>query len=346
MGMKFNLRSEFETEGVFWFPEKSEERFSGHLSAKVQGIELSEAATLANPERLFQNSTPQHVPDALHGWTTLGICSLLDLHELNGPQQVDTKTGQILSIRRFRIGLCIIGIHLSHPAELLSGSMECTCSGLDDWLRPTSLISVTEDAVSVRYPRKSHRLLDFCVLAGKIRITLSVGSDLELSSSGHHSAAHRPRIAIEPAEATSLQELLDTAYRFEDFLTLLLGVSTRLLTIKLIIAGGSEGWIVRRERGNFEEFDLQESFQCEPSELSAAIALWFSVAPESRPLQSFVYGTMRDNSVNIETEFLFLAQALESFHRLTDTSTLVDASIFWRDICCNHTDNSGCLYPL
>ena len=40
------------------------------------------------------------------------------------------------------------------------------------------------------------------------------------------------------------------------------------------------------------------------------------------------YGTIRHSSLFVETEFLTLAQAIESFHRLTDKSTVVEPQVF------------------
>jgi hypothetical protein len=41
-----------------------------------------------------------------------------------------------------------------------------------------------------------------------------------------------------------------------------------------------------------------------------------------------IYGAIRKTSLFVETEFLALAQAVESFHRLTDKMTVVDTETF------------------
>ena len=47
-----------------------------------------------------------------------------------------------------------------------------------------------------------------------------------------------------------------------------------------------------------------------------------------RPAENLIYGTIRHSSLFVETEFLTLAQAIESFHRLTDKSTVVEPQVF------------------
>jgi hypothetical protein len=48
-------------------------------------------------------------------------------------------------------------------------------------------------------------------------------------------------------------------------------------------------------------------------------------SPRSKNL---IYGTIRHSSLFVETEFLSLAQAVESLHRLTDRSTIVEPRLF------------------
>jgi hypothetical protein len=47
-----------------------------------------------------------------------------------------------------------------------------------------------------------------------------------------------------------------------------------------------------------------------------------------RPLENLVHGAIRGSLLIVETEFLSLAQAIESFHRLTDTTTIVPPDSF------------------
>jgi len=187
-------------------------------------------------------------------------------------------------------------------------------------------------------------VIDFCVRTDKTRVILSAGSDVEISSSGRHSAANRPRVKVEPAEPASLERVFDLASRFEDFLSLFLGASIRLLTVEFNISDGRKGWLVRRQPGKIEKHDPQASFTCDFSQLAAAIAAWFSATEDVRPLQNFVYGTVRDSSMFVETEFLSLAQALESLHRLTDSTTLAVASTFKR-ICTSIIDTIRVVCP-
>jgi hypothetical protein len=62
--------------------------------------------------------------------------------------------------------------------------------------------------------------------------------------------------------------------------------------------------------------------------LAAAITIWFSAPDIYRPIENLIYGAIRTSSLGVEAEFLALAQAIESFHRLTDDSTIISKPCF------------------
>ena len=119
-------------------------------------------------------------------------------------------------------------------------------------------------------------------------------------------------------------------HRLENFLSLCLGTSVRAKTMRLI--GKSEetesGWLVRLRGGKVEKPSVAIWLRCDSSQLSNAVASWFSMSEEFTPLENLIYGTIRHSSLIVETEFLALAQAIESFHRLTDKSTVVVPELF------------------
>jgi len=135
---------------------------------------------------------------------------------------------------------------------------------------------------------------------------------------------------LEPEQPKSLQWFVDAIHRFENFLSLCLGSSVRAKTVRLI--GQSEenesGWLIRPRGGRAEKPYVPIWVRCDSSQLATAIASWFSTPEEFTPLENLIYGTIRHSSLFVETEFLSLAQALESFHRLTDKSTVVEPRLF------------------
>jgi hypothetical protein len=88
------------------------------------------------------------------------------------------------------------------------------------------------------------------------------------------------------------------------------------------------GWLIRPRGGKIEKPSIALWLRCDSSQLANAVASWFSMSEEFTPLENLIYGTIRHSSLFVETEFLSLAQAIESFHRLMYKSTIVETEIF------------------
>jgi hypothetical protein len=334
MADRFDIKFEFETDGCFWEPGTPDQSFSAHLSADDKRIELSKAAEPVKMERLFSRLEDETAPEVLHGDTLLGPCTLIGLQGVGGFGSGNLSTGKILRALRFRISLCIFGLHLTNESALEIPSATFSYAGLEGWLRSNAQISMTDAEVLIRHPRNSPPLLDFSMVSTRSRIQLRVASNLQFSLLGTHSAGAEPRIVVEPSRPTSVERMLDSAYRLENFLSLWIGTSVRLRTVWLKDSSEKDGWVIRRARVDApaEEPDIQAWIRADASQLAGAIIAWMTTPEDFRPVENLVYGVIRNTPLFVETEFLSLAQALESLHRLTDTSTMVERSLFKR-IC-------------
>jgi len=96
----------------------------------------------------------------------------------------------------------------------------------------------------------------------------------------------------------------------------------------LRIGESEEGWLVQRLRGKVDKPDEQSWIQCTAPQLAHSIEAWLSMPQEFRPLENLIYGTIRNSSMFVETEFLSLAQGLESLHRVTDSRLPTDTVTF------------------
>src|ERR1017187_3983891 len=93
----FDLRSKFETDGVFWDAKDPEHTFSGHLSS-VDHLELTTSAEIAGPERFFPNLEADGpvFQNVIGHTTSIGACSLIGLHELPSASSINAQTGQTI----------------------------------------------------------------------------------------------------------------------------------------------------------------------------------------------------------------------------------------------------------
>jgi hypothetical protein len=326
-----DTRSRFETDGVFWDAQEPERTFSAHLSSGAH-IELCVSAEVAGPERMFPNQAldppaPRHV---LGLTTAMGACTLIGLHELPTARSFWGSTCQVVLSRRYRVDACIVGSHLESDTSPLLSSAWFTYSGIDLWFPGAGKAEMQEKAISISYPTEFPALVDLCIPFIGSRIKVAVAPNVRWSPDGKRvTARSQPRIIVEPREPRSLTWFVNLACRFENFFSLFLGTSVRLRAVSLENGTMNDGWLVvprRRRRG--EKPDIQAWVRCDYSRLAGAIAAWFAIPEVFRPLENIVYGAIRGSSVVTETEFLALAQAIESFHRLTESTTIIPPDSF------------------
>jgi ApeA N-terminal domain 1 len=317
----YGVRSRFETDGVFWDAEDPKRTFSAHLSSNAH-IELTVSAETAGPDG--------RATEYVLGTTTIGPCTLIGLHKLLSNRYFSGATGQVVLSRRFRVSACIIGCHLKGDTEPLLRSGWFTYSGIDQWFPGAGELAMTEEATSVSYPTKFPVVVDFCIPCARSRVKIVVVPNLQMTHGGRRVTARtQPRISIEPAHPRSLQWFIDLAVRFENFFSVCLGTSVHLRATSLETVNDEHGWFVaHRRRRKAEKPDLQAWVECDSSRLMNAIATWFAIPEVFLPIENLVYGAIRGSSLVAETEFLSLAQAIESFHRLTDSTTIISPDSF------------------
>jgi len=330
---KFTLRSRLRVEGVFWDVTRPDDKFSGTLSCDGKHLELVTRAELVRPDPSqifgFEQSPPFEV---VHGFTSIGECTLIGFQEIGNPGLLDLGTGVGVRWHNFRVtGACLTGWHLlSDTADVLT-SADLTYSGINEWLPGTGGFSFTDDAVTISFPTKRPTLVDVCVRPKRLRIRIKIDPNFQMRAGGKgYTSQSEPVITLEPAEPKSLAWFVDALHRLENLFSLCLGTSVRAKTLHLV--GKSEdtesGWLIRPRGAKVEKPYLPIWVRADASQLTSTISAWFSTSEEFLPLENLIYGTIRHSSLFVETEFLSLAQALESLHRLTDNSTVVERTVF------------------
>jgi len=334
MDEKFDLHSKFQWEGVFWDATKPDEKFAGTLSSDGKDLELVARAELVTPTpAMFMGTDEAPAPDIVHGYTSNGDCTISGLQQIDTPGHLNYATGRGIRWRRFMVtGACMTGWHLPSDTEEVLTAADLTYTGINEWFPGCGAsIAHTDEATTVSVPTKRRTVLDICILAKRFHLLIKIDSNFQGQLAGKNfSIQSEPIITLEPAEPRSLQWFIEISNRLENFLSLCLGTSVRAKSMRLV--GESEeshsGWLIRPRAGKVQKPSLPLWLRCDSSQLSTAISSWFAISEEFMPLETLIYGTIRHSSLFVETEFLSLAQAIESFHRLTDKSTVVAPEIF------------------
>lgn len=322
MSQEFNLSARFDVQGAFWPPESPEGRFTGRLTQTKNGIELTTSPVLKGIESFTDILDPSaaNIP-VLHGFTTQGHCTLFWLQSPKPDGLTDFRIGESLTFRQFRVGLCVFGLHVPGSSTPFLDSASFSYSGLNEWIPVHPDVSETSLSISLTHSKAAPPIFDVCARDIKSRIFLDVIPHIKRRSSEEYATTNHVRLVIEPSEPKSIEWMLVIGYRFEHLFSLLLGISVSLRSVA-VKYGTEIAWLTRRVRQKVEKPDRQVWIRCGSSHLVCAVLRWLSTPEEFRSLENLIYGTIRNSSLFVETEFLSLAQAIESFHRLTDTATV------------------------
>lgn len=275
---------------------------------------IEEAPYTISPSEAFGGSLRRF--DTLLGTTLEGNCTLFDAIEQPGPR-VSLGGGDLLTNATHRISTALMGVHLPSRAEPIVTAATLYYAGLEEMLPPA--FSVRYDpathATAVEYGMAAPALFERTVKEAGVRVSLGVGTESKLSTS-ESVVTSRPYVFVEPSGPQSLVWFLDLADRVENFWSLILGASTAVIRMRLHV-GKESGSLIERRVTRIGTPRPGAVVQCTVDQLADALERWLSLPEELRPVEGLIYGTIRKTSFFVEAEFLSLAQAIESLHRVT-----------------------------
>ena len=146
----------------------------------------------------------------------------------------------------------------------------------------------------------------------------------------HYNLEHQVRLEVQPPEPKSIEEFHgEFANHYRNLVTL--GLGTPIYTSELLaqpVLGADNPdpkarasriyhHVSRRDKavGKIHESKMLFSFPAIAAGYATCLQKWFSRTELLRPVYNLYFGTFYSEPGYVETEFLVLAQALESYHR-------------------------------
>src|ERR1035441_8477241 len=322
MSKKFTLQAPIDLYGAFWRPEESDKVFTGRLAREGRFLQLTTSPiykpTLDYRTDLVLPGSDSERIDILHGFTAEGACALLWLQSPYKAGVTDFAVEKALIFRQYRVALCMFDVLPPTPESLFFSEAMFEFSGLHEWLPVLPTKSRLETGSwSISYPDRSP-FLEFSLAPDNTRFKLDVIPVMEHKRSGEVQSKHHSQLVVAPEHPQHIKWYLELSSRFENFFSLLLGTSVRLERFE-VKHDETIGSVVSADRSKKQPTDFTVWAQCSAPQLQTAMTRWLSQPEEFGSLEGLVYGTIRQSSLFVETEFLSLAQALESFHRISST---------------------------
>jgi hypothetical protein len=145
----------------------------------------------------------------------------------------------------------------------------------------------------------------------------------------HYNLEHQVRLEVQPPEPKSIEEFYgEFASHYRNLVTL--GLGTPIYTSELLAqpvpdaanpdpkarASSIYHHVSRRDKaaGKIEEFKMLFSLSAIAADYATCLQKWYGRVELLRPVYNLFFGTLYSEPGYVETGFLLLAQALESYH--------------------------------
>ena len=321
-------------EGYWWLPEHPENKVGGVLTySPTEGARLRLFSALdADPEK-------RESDEAVEFSTVLGRST--DNEEITVKSTIrdewnvvdvgDTTvmTAEHTSLRMY------CGAHLTEDPQFVG--LRISYPRLYGWFGKTgteSDVETTESEEPVfieRYQRPDPAIADLDEFELRVEPQTT-----HSSSSGLHQRNEDAAFVIDSrGDGFSFNDSWEIARSLQSFLTLACGEETYFEELIGILDDGITEVETLSSRSNYGnssgEFDINQytfEFSDIENRFSELIGDWFKMSDELEPVLSLYFATQYNSNLYIQNEFLSLARAIESFHRIEYDGLYIPESEF------------------
>ena len=318
----------FQFEGLWWLPEKPEERYGGILRVEGgKGIELDIIGTFQDffsksGTRLFQ-------PKIILGISTENKpCTLW-----RAAQYRSTLFTQV-PVSKFIANRLYYGAHFNSEADLAFRSMRLELTYLEPWLgvNPFGMTFSAEEQrlTQITIPKRSNLMFETSILDPVARVGIYYGVGYEHKSFQGITLKEGASIRVEPASPQPALWYEETRRDLEILFTLLIGtpvfptavtytvVADATATEKLVPVEMYMSLLHPSIQEEMSPAKMPLPYVVISGSVAALIQRWFANAKDLRPVYDLLSGTQYNTEMYEEARFLSLMQAIETFHRRTE----------------------------
>lgn len=316
-----------EYEGIWWLPKKTKFKTRGKLTISSEELTLEIKGHLQDLNRILGRRPSRHV-GLISGQLDDG--RFITLHNSTlfffGGSPLSTK---------YTVDYVFEGVHFKKIKDINSKTVTIVFKNLDEWsaisgfnFKPPFLIG---DKVLVKYTNPK-----------TIRKRIGDNMEFELHTHNTHGGIHFPVheihlkqesfLKIHSRSNMTLQEITEVIRSLQNFFTFALGVPFHPVSMALEIDGSIipkkdynvkyADLIYRTITSTLPESKIHESrvyfrYPEIKRRLSSILTNWFEKKEDLEPIFRLYFATIYNRNMYLEQEFLYLAHAIEAYHRLT-----------------------------
>jgi hypothetical protein len=319
------VNEELKYKGYWWLPEKPDDKIPGQLRITPRdGAILELQGTLHDALRLSEHFRPP----LILGFSETG--KSITLYDCILTQARSSIPG--FSISTLYAENAFIGVHFTTVEEISFRSLSVHYAYLDEWANKSGLTSdySQEDKgiLTIRYERPEPIKLK----AAGYEIVVSFAGPGWTFGLTEAKITQKAWIQFRPERDMPLDDYLEIVYHVQNFLSLAMTQPTRPLDMggmteasKEVLEDGRERYypveIFRRwlplptEARTPATHEMLFSLLDVQDQLETYVANWVSKADVLGPVYNLYFSTLYSPHQYLETEFLSVAQAIETYHR-------------------------------
>jgi hypothetical protein len=302
-------------DGIWWLPDKPENRAGGRLTYSPRdGLLLEVLGELLSDDALAETV---EVP-VVHGAIRQGSSSSITLFDSFHLRR--TNRGEFAQ-QTYAPRVASIGAYDTSLGDLSFDSCEVALSHLDEWLDREGFTVTFEDdprsdAITISHRRPS--FTEASVPGLKIEFIARRATGPFGARNFHLDEVTAMRLSF--TESRSFIELRDLwLLRLQNFFTLTAGSSSR---IERLIAGRGDRKVELLFRHPFDSqpvsrFDLLFRYSEVEHRLSELFGRWFELYDRLHVPLNVLFSTLHGKARVVDEQFLAICQAVEAYHRLT-----------------------------
>lgn len=315
--------------GTFWLPDRPDRKVHGTLTIEDGGrVTLKTVGLLVDRLDLMNQRVTEHprIVGALENGEPV------TLEEADYPSHLGAFCTPPSASLRVRTAL--IGVALDVHTVTCFHSITFTTDCIDEWHQKTG-ISVDLDsntrASSIRFVPLAD--VELWSAAGQ-RLQLAFEWSLSgLGATTQASVTQRSFLRYSTNEAVTIGALTRVVHRIQHFLSFAVGTTVSLSDVSVGLSGSvadsSRGASERTVRVHYRSYPFREKqprvdnfkmlvpYAVLEGSMQVAMDGWFSVYDRTEKALGLYWGALNDAARYLDGRFLFIAQALEAYHRLS-----------------------------
>jgi hypothetical protein len=335
------MTEEFDYTGMWWLPDNSEGNIMGTLRfTSGEGAVLELMGSFE--EIKSTNSKGSHIKS---GWIVkssklfkpeiiLGTSSdgkNITLHKCSEePKRSDSTSGFPTS--SFYANRVLIGFHFTKPEDLKFKSLSVNYPFFEEWRKSGVFSFRWESGENFKQYEVKYKAPE-PVKAKIAKFRISLDHDFIVSGDRLREVnlKHTTFIKIEPEGELHFEEYQNILYHLQNFLSL--ATTRAIYPLSITATTEKYTWVPNGEvrylpikifdrvigkvdlSKELTHSDMLFTFDDISGQFEAYLQNWFGKAESLKPVYDLFFGTLYNPSMYLESKFLSLIQAIESFHR-------------------------------